>query len=92
MAQVVWDSPAFKAKLTESAQILAINGVAYSPDVLRDAIRSAQGTQPAIELIVKSGDRYLVASLDYHDGLRYPHLERDPSGPARLDDIMAARP
>jgi predicted metalloprotease with PDZ domain len=92
VAQVVWDSPAFKAKLTESAQILAINGVAYSPDVLRDAIRSAKGTQPAIELIVRSGDRYLVASLDYHDGLRYPHLERDPSGPARLDDILAARP
>jgi predicted metalloprotease with PDZ domain len=92
VAQVVWDSPAFKAKLTESAQILAVNGVAYSADVLRDAIRSAQGTHTPIELIVKTGDRYTAASLDYHDGLRYPHLERDPSGPARLDDIVAARP
>ena len=90
--QVVWDSPAFKAKLTESAQILAVNGVAYSADVLQDAIRSAQGTHMPIELIVKTGDRYTVASLDYHDGLRYPHLERDASGPARLDDILAPRP
>jgi predicted metalloprotease with PDZ domain len=90
--QVVWDSPAFKAKLTESAQILAINGVAYSADVLQDAIRSAQGTHTPIELIVKTGDRYTVASLDYHDGLRYPHLERDSSEPARLDDILAPRP
>jgi predicted metalloprotease with PDZ domain len=92
VVQVVWDSPAFKAKLTESAQILAINGVAYSADVLQDAIRSAQGTHTPIELIVKTGDRYSIASLDYHDGLRYPHLERDSSVPARLDDILAARP
>jgi hypothetical protein len=29
--------------------------------------------------------------MDYHDGLRYPHLERDASQPARLDQILAAR-
>jgi len=88
---VVWDSAAFKAKLTESAQILAINGIAYGADVLQDAIRAAQGTLVPIELIVKTGDRYMVAHLDYHDGLRYPHLERDAATPARLDDILAAR-
>jgi predicted metalloprotease with PDZ domain len=91
VSRVIWNSPAFKAKLTESAQILAINGVAYSDDVLKDAIRAAQGTSSPIELIVKTGDRYMVANLDYHDGLRYPHLERDQSEPARLDDIMTAR-
>jgi len=89
--QVAWDSPAFKAKLTESAQILAVNGAAYSAEVLKDAIRSAKGTTSPIELIVKTGDRYRVVALDYHDGLRYPHLERDPSAPARLDDILAAK-
>jgi len=89
---VVWDSPAFKAKLTEGAQILAINGIAYDADVLQDAIRAAHGTPAPIELIVKTGDRYAVAHLDYHEGLRYPHLERDASTPARLDDILAARP
>jgi hypothetical protein len=41
---------------------------------------------------VKTGDRYTVAHVDYHGGLRYPHLERDPSTPARLDDILAAKP
>ena len=92
IAEVVWDSPAFKAKLTEGAQILAVNGVAYGADVLTDAIRSAQRTKSPIEMIVKTGDRYMVASLDYHDGLRYPHLERDPSGKPRLDDILTARP
>jgi predicted metalloprotease with PDZ domain len=90
--QVIWDSPAFKAKLTEGGQILAINGVAYDPDVLKDAIRAAHSRQQPIELIIKTGDRFMVANLDYHEGLRYPHLERDTAQPARLDEILSARP
>ena len=89
--EVVWNSPAFKANLTEGAQILAINGVAYVADVLKDAIRAAKTAGSPIELIVKSGDRFMVVNVDYHDGLRYPHLERDASTPARLDDILAPR-
>jgi predicted metalloprotease with PDZ domain len=92
VSQVIWDSPAFKSKLTEGARIIAVNGIAYSSDVLKDAIRSAAGAKPPIELIIKTGDRFMVASLDYHDGLRYPHLERDVSQPSRLDDILLARP
>jgi hypothetical protein len=34
----------------------------------------------------------MVANLDYHEGLRYPHLERDTAEPARLDEILSARP
>src|SRR5882724_3273927 len=89
--EVLWDSAAFKAKVTENSVILAINGAAYEVDVLKDAIRSAKTTKLPIELIVKTGDRYRVLTLDYHDGLRYPHLERESSAPARLDDILAAR-
>jgi len=89
--EVLWDSAAFKAKLTESSVILAIDGIAYDADVLKDAIRSAKNTQRPIELIVKTGDRFRVVNVDYHDGLRYPHLERDTSGPARLDDILSPR-
>jgi len=91
VVNVLWDSAAFKAKLTESSVIMAINGAAYNADVLKDAIRSARTTKQPIELIVKNGDRFRVLQLDYHEGLRYPHLEREPSIPARLDDILAAR-
>jgi len=90
--QVRWGSPAFTAGLTESAQILAIDGSAYSADMLKDAIRAAKNTTTPIELIVKSGDRFRVVDIDYHGGLRYPHLLRDESTPARLDDILAPRP
>jgi predicted metalloprotease with PDZ domain len=91
--QVLWNGPAFNAKLTEGALILAVNGYSYSPDLLQDAIRAAHaGNSSPIELIVKSGDLYRVARIDYHDGLRYPRLERDGSSPALLDEILSARP
>ena len=89
--EVLWDSAAFKAKVTESSVIVAVDGAAYSADILKDAIRSAKTTKRPIELIVKNGDRFQVLALDYHDGLRYPHLERESSSPATLDDILAAR-
>ncbi len=89
--EVTWNGAAFKARLTEGMQILAVNGIAYDSDVLLDVIRAAKtGTSP-IEFIVKNGDRYLVVNVDYHGGLRYPHLERDASVPARLDDIFTPR-
>jgi predicted metalloprotease with PDZ domain len=91
IVQVLWDSPAFRAKLTEGATLLAVNGFAYSPDVLKDAIRAAHENGSPIELIIKSEDRFMVAHLDYHDGLRYPHLERDASVPGLLDDILKPR-
>jgi predicted metalloprotease with PDZ domain len=91
IGEVVWDGPAFKANITEGMQIVAINGVAYDADVLKDAITAAKTPGSPIELILKRGDRYLIAHVDYHDGLRYPHLERDTSAPARLDDILTAR-
>lgn len=91
IAEVLRDSAAYNAKLTSGAQILAVNGVAYSPEVLKDAIRAARDPQSGIELIVKNEDRYLVAKLDYHGGLRYPHLERIPGAPPRLEEILAPR-
>jgi predicted metalloprotease with PDZ domain len=89
---VMHDSAAFKGGLTEGARILAVNGIAYDADVLKDAIRAAKDSSAPIEFIVRVGDRYRVARVDYHAGLRYPHLERAGTGPALLDAILAPRP
>jgi predicted metalloprotease with PDZ domain len=89
--EVLWDSPAFKAKLTEGTQLLAINGVPYSADVLKAAIQSAKNSNSPIELIVKMQDRYRVVNLDYKEGPRFPHLVRDPLVPALLDDLFSPR-
>ncbi len=43
-----------------------------------------------IEFIVKNGDRYRTVKIDYHGGLRYPHLEAS-GAPRLLDAILAAK-
>jgi predicted metalloprotease with PDZ domain len=91
LSEVIWDGPAFKAGLSEGTQIVAVNGESYDADLLKDTIKAAAtGTAP-IELLVKAKDSYRTVRIDYHGGLRYPHLERVEGTPARLDDILEAR-
>ncbi len=89
--EVSWDGAAFKAGLVEGTQILAIDGVQFDADRFLESIRAAKTRSQAIELIVRQGERFRVVALDYHDGVRYPHLQRDAQIPARLDDILRAR-
>jgi predicted metalloprotease with PDZ domain len=87
---VQWDGPAFKAGLTVGARILAVNGITYDADLLKDAITAAKGGGP-ISLIVKTGDHFRAVQIDYHGGLRYPRLERIPGSTDRLSAIYAPR-
>ncbi len=92
---VQWDSPAFKAGLTPGMQIVAVNGNALdgdgggSDDVVKDAIVQAEKSTEPIHFIVKKDGRVFNVDVDYHGGLRYPHLERIPDTPDRLDAILA---
>jgi predicted metalloprotease with PDZ domain len=88
---VAWDSPAAKAGVTAGMKILAVDGLAYEADRLKKSIQRAAGAKSPIELIVQLDQRFRTLRVDYHGGLRYPHLERDPSRPAMLDDILAPR-
>ena len=42
-------------------------------------------------LLMKSGDDYTTVPIDYHEGLRYPRLERIEGTPDRLSEIFAAK-
>jgi len=54
---------------------------------LRAAIRNAKaGTEP-IHLIVQADSFVSMAAIDYHDGERYPILQRVDGVPAYLDDM-----
>ena len=87
---VQWDGPAFKAGLVPGLSIVAVNGKDYSPDALKDAVTAAKGGRSPIELLVKNVDTYSSYRIDYHDGLKYPHLVR-ATGKDLLGDIAAAR-
>jgi predicted metalloprotease with PDZ domain len=91
LGRVLWDGPAFKAGLTPGDQILAVNGTEFDGEVLKNAVARAKTDRNPIELTVKTQNRVWTARVEYHDGLRYPHLERIEGTPARLDDILAAK-
>jgi predicted metalloprotease with PDZ domain len=89
ITNVVWDSPAFKAGVTPEMQLQAVNDQAFNVENLRAAILAAEKDNAPIKLLLKRGGEFMTVSVDYHGGLRYPHLERVESVPDRLDDILA---
>lgn len=89
IANVWWDSPAFKAGLTPEMKLQAVNDQAFSTSNLRAAILAAEKSNSPIKLLLKHNDEFLTVLVDYHGGLRYPHLERVESTPDRLDAILA---
>lgn len=91
IAQVMWDSPAFNAGMDLGDEILAVNGRGFTNDRLRDAVRDAKGSKEPIKLLLKSGERYREVAIDYHGGLRYPHLEKTVTGEAGLDKLLAPK-
>jgi predicted metalloprotease with PDZ domain len=91
LIDVAWDGPAYKGGLTVGSQIIAVNGTAFDFDRLKTAIKDANKTAAAVELLIKNGDHYRTVKIDYHDGLRYPHLERVGSAATSLDQILAPR-
>ena len=88
---VIWDSPAFKAGMDVGTVIQAVNGTAYSGDVLKAAIAAAQTSKEPIKLLVKSGPRYREVAIDYHGGPRYPRLQKTGTGETGLDKLLMPR-
>jgi predicted metalloprotease with PDZ domain len=91
LSSVAWNGPAYKAGLAVGTQIVAVNGEAYDADLLKDAITAAKSSMAPIELLVKDNNRYRTVAVDYHDGLRYPHLTPTPGAARRLDEILSPR-
>ena len=89
--EVMWDGPAMKAGITVGTEIVAVNGEEFDADDLKDAITDAKTGKAPLQLLVKDNKAYRTVNVDYHGGLRYPHLERLPNTPALLDDELAAR-
>jgi hypothetical protein len=68
--------------------ITAVNGQPYSNAVMQEAIRDAKTNIAAIEVSLRAA---APLRLDYHDGERFPVLERVPGTPDRLSEILQAR-
>lgn len=79
--------PADKARIFPGEKIMAVNGRIYSKDALHAAIRQGKAASAPIHFILQNDTLVNEVDVDYHDGDRYPTLERVEGTPAYLDDI-----
>lgn len=83
------DSPAWRAGLAPGMHVLAVDNQEFSADVFEYGVKKAQHSSAPISLITSQTGWFQTLSLDYHDGIRYPHLERIEGTPDMLAAIMA---
>ena len=68
-------------------KIMAMNGREFTPNLLRYTLEESKSATASMEFIVSNSGFYKILHLDYHNGPRYPHIDRIAT-PARLDDIL----
>ncbi|MFL6195144.1 MAG: M61 family peptidase [Thermoanaerobaculia bacterium] len=88
---IVMGSPAWEAGLGPGMKLIAVDGRAWSPEILPEQIQAARTAKKPIEVTARQGDVLKTFQVDYHEGERYPHLERDASRPDLLGQILAAK-
>jgi predicted metalloprotease with PDZ domain len=91
VADVRHGSPAFNAGVAPDMRVLAIGGHRWSAEVARAMLLQSEKSSDPIEMVVQSADLVRVLHVDYHLGLRNPHLVRNASRPDLLSLILAPR-
>jgi len=81
-------SPAYQAGIGPGMKLVAVNGRKWSPSVLHEALKAAQGSDRPIDLLVENAQFFKTYSVPYHDGEKNPHLERVSGQPDILGDIL----
>jgi predicted metalloprotease with PDZ domain len=89
VVDVLPGTPAFEAGLAPGMKIVSVNGRQFSPQALREVLKSAVGDSAPLEMLVNNEEKLLTLQINYHSGERYPHLQRDTSRPDTLDKILA---
>jgi predicted metalloprotease with PDZ domain len=89
ISDVRYGGPADAAKLYPGQRIVAIDGKVYTPEVLLTAIADAKGNSNPIHLTIEHEGALDTYNIDYHDGNKYPVLQRVDGTPDYLLDIAA---
>ena len=91
VADVEFSAPAATAGISPGMKIVAVNGRAYTAEIIHDALKAAKGNSEPIQLLVENNDYFKTYAVNYHDGDRYPHLVRNEGQPDVLGEIIKGR-
>lgn len=82
-------SAAWNSGIGPGMKIVAIDHQGYDSDYLNDAVKHSKTAKTPIALLVEQDNWFGTYALNYHDGLRYPHLERIIGTPDMFAQIMS---
>jgi len=86
IADVIEGMAASKAGIGPGMKLIAVNGKAYSAEILRDAVKATTDPrQRRIDLLIDNEGHIENHQLSYGEGEKYPVLERDAS----KSDVLA---
>jgi predicted metalloprotease with PDZ domain len=88
---VIDDRAAAHAGASPGMTVIAVNGKKFTAKELDVAIAEARTTHKPIALLVEDTDYYRTLSVEYYDGLRYPHLVRVEGRPDLLSAVFSPR-
>ena len=81
-------STADKEGIGPAMKLVAVNGRRWTPEILREAVKSAAAVHTPVELLVENDDYFRTHRLRYNDGEKYPCLQRDAGKPDLLAEIL----
>jgi len=87
---IVPNLPAAQAGLGPGMKVVSINGHKWSPEGIRDVIKTSKASIQQIELFVQHGHKNITRLVQYGGGDRYPHLEKSTT-PDLLSEILKSR-
>jgi len=88
VTDAIFGGLAYKAGIGPGMKIAGVNGRVFSPEILDDAIKASKSESRPIELLVTADDYYKTCTMDYHDGVRFPHLVRIADKPDTLEQLL----
>lgn len=88
VTDAIFGGLAFKAGIAPGMRIAGVNGRVFTPEILDDAIKASKSNSSPIELLVIANDYYKICPIDYHDGVRFPHLIRIAGTSDYLESLL----
>src|SRR5262249_34918611 len=91
VVDVVPGKPADRAGIGPGMKLLAIHERRWSAERLHQAIAATKDGKEKLVLLLENQEFFKTFTLDYAEGEKYPHLERDEGKADVLSEVFRPR-
>ena len=84
--------PAFESGMAPYMQIVGVNGRSFSVATIEQALKDSKSTSKPILILASNTGSLATYTIDYHEGIRFPHLRLIPGAQDYLTEILKPLP